>query len=602
MSDITLTLVILVVAVVVFVWNRLPVGIVALGVALGLYGVGVLTLEQSLAGFGNPTVILIAALFVVAEGLDAAGITAWAGQQLVRRAGTGRGRLIIATMGVAAVMSALITPNGSVAALAPMVVVLAVRLGRSPSQLLMPLAFAAHAGSLLVLTGSPVNLLVSQAADAAGAGPIGFFEHALVGVPLLAGTIAIVVVLGQRLIPARRARSLPRDLADHPRRLLRDYLGPEPLVRLVLGVDSDLIGRSAAETDARTDHLTLVSQHNAKGAPSNDPLAAGHALVARGGAADVQRFAAAHALTVVEDTGRDGRPAAHGLLTHEFGVAEVVVAPRSGLIGTSVFPGMVTESGALVVLAVQRGGESLDAGTEHVVAGDSLLLHGTWDALDEHTDDPHVIVVDSPDAVRRQAAPLGPTAVPALVVVAVMMVLLTTGLVPATVACLLAAVAMVLLRVVTVDQAYRAVSWTTIVLVAAMIPLSTAITQTGAADMIAEGFVDLVGDGHPLVLLAGLFLITAVLGQLISNTATALILIPIGVSVAAESGLAVMPVLMCINVAAAAALLTPVATPANMMVMAPAGYRFGDYARLGLPVLGLYMVVGVFLVPVIWSF
>ena len=154
----------------------------------------------------------------------------------------------------------------------------------------------------------------------------------------------------------------------------------------------------------------------------------------------------------------------------------------------------------------------------------------------------------------------------------------------------------------TVDQAYRAISWTTVILVGAMISLSTAMVQTGAAEDLADGLVSVVGDSGGYALLLGLFLLTAVLGQLISNMATALIVIPIAISAASEIGVSPQPVLMCVTVAAAASFLTPVATPANLMVMGPGGYRFGDYWKLGLPLLVLYGVVAVLLVPVFWSF
>jgi di/tricarboxylate transporter len=288
------------------------------------------------------------------------------------------------------------------------------------------------------------------------------------------------------------------------------------------------------------------------------------------------------------------------VVSRYFGVAEVIIPPRSDYVGERAFPGMVTDSGSLVILSILRNGVEYEGGETVLEAGDSLLLQGSWDALDEHTRDPNVILVDAPDAIRRQTAPLGRRAIIAIIVMAVMVLLLATGLIPAAMAALSAAVAMVLLRVVTVEQAHRSLSWTTLILVAGMIPLSTAITQTGAADLLATGIVDLVGGAGPYALLLGLFLITAVLGQVISNTATALILIPIAVSVAAEAAISPMPLLMCVNVAAAAALLTPIATPANLMVMGPAGYRFGDYVKLGLPVMGLYLLVAVFLVPFWW--
>jgi di/tricarboxylate transporter len=519
MSDETITFLILGAVVAVFVWDRLPVAIVAVGVALSLWASGVLDLEQSLAGFGDPTVLFIASLFVVSEALDATGVTTWAGQQLISRAGESRSRMLVLMMLLCAGLTALITVNGAVAALVPVVVVMAVRLRREPSQLLMPLAFAAHAGSLLVLTASPVNVIVSEAAEEAGVGRIGYFDFALVGVPLLAGTIAIVVLLGERLLPHRSPRSMPLDFSAHARTLVQQY--------------------ELDEEDA--------------------------------------------------------------LLTRARGAAEVVIPPRSGLVGQTAYPGMVTDSGDLVVLAVQRRGEEL-AGETTLAVGDTLLLQGSWRALDEHLDDSDVLVVDRPELVRRQAVPLGAGARRAVAALAGMVILLATGAVPPAVAGLLAAGAIVVSGVLSIEQAYRGIAWTTVILVAGMIPLSTAMTESGAAERLADGLVDVVGDAGPRVLLLGLVVLVLVLGQLISNTATALIVIPIALSAADELDVSAKPLLVGVAVAAAAAFLTPVATPANLMVMGPGGYRFGDYWRLGLPLLALFGAAAVLLVPVLWSF
>jgi di/tricarboxylate transporter len=519
-ADSTITFLILGVVVVAFVSNIVPVPVVAIGTALSLWATDILELEQALAGFGDPAVLFIASLFVVSEGLDATGVTAWAGQQLIARAGTSRTRIIVLMMLLCALLTALISVNGAVAALLPVIVVMAVRLRMPSSQLLMPLAFAAHAGSMLALTGTPVNVIVSDAAADAGVGRFGFFEFALAGVPLLVGTIVIVVLLGQRLLPHRNARVMPPDFTNHAK--------------------------------------TLVEQYR---------------LAGTGGG---------------------------NLLSHQYGVAELVIPPRSGVIGESAFPGMVTDSGDLVILAVQRNSEDLGPQETVLAAGDTLLVQGTWGALATHLPDPDVLVVDSPDLVRRQALPLGPGAKRAIGILLAMVVLLATGWVPAAVVGLLAAGALIVTRVLTVDQAYHSISWTTVILVAGMIPLSTAMQVTGAAEELANRLVDVVGDSGPYPLLIGLFLLTALLGQLISNMATALIVIPIAVSAAAELDVSARPVLMAVNVAAAAALLTPVATPVNMMVMQPGGYRFGDYAKLGLPLMAWFFFVSVVVVPIFW--
>ena len=520
MSNTTITFLVLAAVVVVFVWDRLPVGIVAIGTALTLWATGVLDLEQALAGFGDPTVIFIASLFVVSEALDASGVTSWAGEQLLARAGESRARLLILMLLLVAVLTALISVNGAVAALLPVGVVLATRLGRKPSQLLIPLAFGAHAGSLLVLTGTPVNVIVADAADEAGVGRFGFFEFSLVGIPLLAATIAVVVLLGERLLPERSPRTITRDFSRHAR-------------------------------------------------------------------------------TLVEHYGLEGSPEA--LLTRRSGVAEVVIPPRSKLLGDTVFPGMATESADLVVRAIQRKGEDVDDETTLQV-GDTLLLEGSWEALDERLDERELLVVDPPQLVRRQVVPLGFRAKEAVAVLVGMVVLLATGAVPPAVGGLLAACAMILLGVLTVDQAYRGISWTTVVLVAGMISLSTAMAETGAAMELADGLVGIVGDAGGYALLLGLFLLTVTLGQLISNVATALIVIPVALASAADMDVSAKPVLMAVTVSAAASFLTPVATPANLMVMEPGGYRFGDYWKLGLPLLALFGVVAVLLVPVFWSF
>jgi di/tricarboxylate transporter len=522
MSHIAISFLVLGGVVVLFVWNRIPVEFVAVGAAITLYATGVLTLNESLAGFGDPSVLFIAALFVISEALDASGVTAWAGRELVARAGGNRRRLLVLTMLLVAVLTAFISVNGAVAALLPVVVVMAIRLNWSPSQMLLPMVFAAHAGSMLALTGTPVSVVVSQAAADAGVGRFGYFDFTLVGIPLVVGAVAIVLLLGDRLVPQRTPRVMPADFSEHARVLVDQYL-------------------------------------------------------------------------------REDQAVAQPMYTYEGGVAEVVIPPRSGLIGEVAFPGMVTDSGTLVVLAVQRSGVDHDGQTV-LEAGDTLLLQGSWSAFADNLDDPDVLVVDEPDLVRRQIAPMGRRGRVAAAVLAGMVVLLATGATAPVVAGLLAAMAMVLLRVISLAEAYRGISWTTVILVGGMIPLSTAMRQSGAAEKLAHGLVDVVGDASPYLLVFGLCLLTAALGQLISNMATALIVIPIAVSAAADVGVSARPLLMAVNVAAAASFITPVATPVNLMIKEPGGYKFGDYWKLGLPFMALFLVVATFLVPVFWPF
>ncbi len=599
MTDATVVYLVLVGVVVLFIWNKLPVELVAVGSALLLAATGVLTLDQALAGFGDTTVLFIAALFVVSEGIDSTGVTTWAGQQLIESAGGSRVRLTVLMMLLVAVLTAVISVNGAVAALLPMVVVIALRMGRAPSQLLMPLAFGAHAGSLLALTGTPVHILVSDAAIEAGSAGFNYFEFGMVGAPVVIGAIAIVVIFGPRLLPERHADSIPPDLSDHARTLIDQYSLADWVARLEVEPGSPLIGSTSAAIDLSPyPELAVVGVQGELGVAldAEAPIGMGFVVTVRGESEVIHEFAADNSLRRMP--GKTGGK----LIDRRVGVVEVVIPPRSELIGMKVFPGLVTESGDFVILAVQRQGEDLDRGPAKLMVGDTLLLQGTWDDLDRVDSERDLLVVDSPSLVRRQAIALGPRAWFAIAILVAMVVLLATNAVPAVEAALLAAGAMILTRVVTIYQAYRSISWTTVVLVAGMIPLSTAVTQSGAADDIAGLLLDVVGNAGPYVLLLGLFVITAVFGQLISNMATALIMIPIAVTAATDLGISVRPVLMSLTVAAAASFITPVATPVNLMVMGPGGYEFGDYWKLGLPMLLLFMAAAVFLVPVFWPF
>ncbi|HVY41559.1 MAG TPA: SLC13 family permease [Hyphomicrobiaceae bacterium] len=602
MSDIAIIGLLIACLIVLFATNRLPVVVVAMATPLALWATGLLSLENALSGFGDPAVIFIAALFVVSAGLEQSGVTAWAGQFLIAKAGEeSRARLLLLTMLLVAVLTALISVNGAVAALLPVVVVMAVRLKRAPSQMLMPLVFAAHAGSLLALTGTPVNVLVSEAATDAGLPPFEFFEFALAGVPLLAGTMAIIILFGQRLLPERSGRSLPSDFSKHARTLLEQYGLSDGLFRMRVKDTSPLVGQATGAIDLKDFGDLQIAGFHERGGSSplrRGTLEPGDYVIVRGHAEDASEFALANHLAIRDDDGEE--KVEEVLFNRNSGLAEVMIPPRSALIGEAVFPGMVTRSGDLLIIAIQRDGREVSEARTKLRAGDTLLLQGTWKALDVRLDDPNVLVVNSPELVRRQAVSLGSGAAQAIVVLLAMVILLATGLVPPAVAGLLAAGGLVLTNVLNVAQAYRSINWTTVILVAAMMPLSQAMVETGAAKFMAEGLVSMVGGAGPYALLAGLFLLTAILGQLISNTATALIVIPIGVAAAAQIGVSPRPVLMSLSVGAAAAFLTPIATPTNLMVMEPGGYTFGDYWKLGLPLLIWFFVVATFYVPVVW--
>ncbi len=600
MSDAGISLAVLAAVIALFVWNRLSVGLVAIGAGMALYAGGVLTADQALAGYGDQVVIFIAALFVVSEGIDAAGVTTWVGQALLARIGD-RPRIALATiLLLAAVMSALITLNGAAAALLPMVVVIAMRLGVAPARMLMPMAFAGSSGSLLVLSASPINVIVSDASRDAGAGGFSFLEFGIVGVPLVLVTAVACLLLADRVLPERSSALVPPDLSDYAGTLATQYDLTDGFYRLRVREHSMLVGTASRDVDLSSyPGLTLLGvQRGTAPAHPVEELRADDVLIVTGPSEAVSRLVQTKVLAVAMTpvTGSSGE-----LISREMGVAELVVPPLSSLVGETVFPGQA-RGPEIVVLGVRRRGQERGARTTEVEEGDVLLVQGSWQAVEALSTDRDVLVVNSPDLVRRQAAPLDARARRAVAVLAAMVVLLALGLVPPAVAGLLAAGAMVLLRVISAPQAYRAVSWQTVVLIGGLIPLSTAIRASGAADDISDVLLAVVGDAHPLVLLLAVFALTATLGQFISNTATVLILLPVVVTAAASSGVSPQPLLMTLAVAGAASFLTPVSTPANMMVMGPAGYRFGDYWRLGLPMLLLWLAICLLVVPLVWPF
>lgn len=601
MTPIQSTALIIFATVALFAWNRLPVIAVACAAMLALWAAGLVTLDQAFAGFGDRAILFIASLFVVSAALERTGVTAWAGQILIARAGAeNRSRLLLILMVAVGGLTSLVSGSGAVAALMPVAVIAAVRTGQSPSQLLMPLAFSAHAGANLLLTGAPKNFLVSEALEDAGFEGFAFAEFALVGVPLLAGTVLIALLFGKRLLPAESGVRLPADFSRHAQTLVEHYGLRDGLFRLRVRKRSPLVGLAPEDIDLKTggDLQLLAVQAFTTGLPVRGrAITSEDYLLVRGSAQSVAEAASTLHLAVREDTSTEG---GNPVFNRRSGLAEVMIPPRSGLIGQPMYPGLATESGDLIVLAVQRGGEEIDYGAPDLKAGDTILLEGSWEALDRRLDDPDVLVVDSPDLVRRQAVPMGPGARIAVATLFGLVAMLALNIVPPAVAGLLCACVLVGAGVVTLEQAYRAIHWTTVIMVGAMMPVSTAMVESGTANFVADELVSAIGSAGPTALLAGLFLLTAFLGQIMSNTATTMLVIPIAMAAAASMHIAPQPVLMSLCIAGSASFMTPIATTTNMMVMGPGGYQFGDYWKLGTPLMAWFFVVAVFVVPLIW--
>lgn len=602
-QQIIMTLAIIAAAMVLFAWNPIPAAVVAVCASLALYLTGILTTQETLAGFGDPVVILIAALLAIGAGLEIAGVGAWAGQKLIRHTGENETRRMIAIMIVAAVFSGLIGMNGAVAAMLPVIVVVAVRTRVAPSRVMIPLAFACLTGSKLTLLGTPVNVIAATQADEAGVGHIGFLEWSVLGVPLLAGTIVIVLFFGKWLLPERRSQSIPADFSAHAQTLVEQYRLQDGLHHFRVRSTSPYLGKLRGDVDLKNyANLNLVALLDGRTATplQREKIDEGDLLLVRGDAETAGRLALDMHLAVRED--KPGNSVADVLLSRNSGLAEVVIPLRSKMIGQSMFPGMTTEDGDLMVLAIQRGGIEMDQEPVALRAGDHLLLQGTWKALDQYLSDPKVLVVDSPEVVQKQAVALGQGAPAAIAILVLLFVLLAFEIVPAPIAAVICATLMVICRVLTLPQFYRGIDWNTCILIGAMIPPATAMTKTGAAALIGDYVVNAVGGAGPLAVLAAIFIVSAIVTQFISNTSSALVMMPIGLAVASELGVSALPMMLGVAMGASASFLTPFANGVNLMVYGPGGYKFGDFWKLGLIVMAWALIVTVVVIPLYWKF
>ena len=617
-----LTFIILSITIVLFVWGRFQADLVALMSLVALVLVGVLDTRQALSGFGDATVVMIAALFVVGEGLSRTGVTGWLGERLLEWAGGSQMRLLVLLMLGAAVLSAFISNTGTVATLLPAVVAAAWRIGSTPSKFLIPLSFAASTGGLLTLTGSPPNIIVTDALANAGYRPFGYFEFAWIGIPLLLLAVGFMVWGGRTLLPTRGAKSRPVDLEASIGELTDAYSIDREVYRLRVRRGSELIGKTLRDAGLGSDFGVLVvnveraTAHRELNLPA--PLASlvqerdrfalgpetqifeGDVLDVIGTEEAVQK-AMAHFRLGVMPVEESDETKTDRWVSSEVGIAEVLITPRSAYIGKSVRQGQIGQKYDVQVLSIRRRDQPIPLTETKLKFGDSLLVRGTWEAIGLLAKERrNFVVVGSPEEMARESVGLRPQAGIAIGVLVGMVALMVGGWVPTVVAALLAALAMVLGGCTTPTEAYRAVNWESVILIAAMIPMSTALEVTGGVELLANGLVGTLGQVHPLALMAGVFFLTAGFSQVISNTATTVLVAPVVIKAALELGLSPYPILMTVAVSASTAFLTPIGTTTNLLVYSPGGYKFGDYWKSGLPLLLLFLVVSLLLIPIIW--
>ncbi|MFN2247559.1 MAG: SLC13 family permease [Candidatus Promineifilaceae bacterium] len=631
-----LTFIILILTIILFVWGRLPSDLVALMALLALFLSGTLTAEQALSGFSNSTVIMIAALFVVGEGLSRTGVTAWVGQEVLHLAGNSMLRLLVMLMLGTALLSAFISNTGTVATLLPAVVAASWRVGSVPSVFLIPLAFAANTGGLLTLTGTPPNIVVAGALSGAGYEPFSYFEYSYIGLPLLFAAVVYMVFYGRRVLPKKSADDRPEELVEAVNELAETFSLIENLYRLRVRYGSPLIGQTLKEAALGHDYgvtvlaiennpledstgsapgdsfvkpiQTLLQEPHHHQQPGPDTLIkAQNVLLVKGSGKAVYQLMVDFNLGVlpVEDDpeGKLGKKLSETLLSAETGVAEILLTPRSAYIGRKIVESDFGEKFRVQVISIRRGDKLVSRKETKLQFGDALLVRGSWEAIETlRNERRNFVVVGSPEAISRQVIELTPQSIIAVLAMLGMILLMMTNFVPAVFAALIAAVVMVLGGCLTMRHAYQAISWQSVVLIAAMIPMSIALEVTGGAQFLANGLVNSFGSKGPMALLVGIFLLTTAFSQVINNTATAVLVAPIVLKAAADMNISPYPLLMAVAVSASTAFMTPIGTTTNLMVMSPGGYSFRDYFRVGLPLVLIFMILTVLLAPLFWPF
>ena len=601
--ELAIVLGLLAAAIAMFAMNKPRMDAVGLIMLTILPFTGVITMSESLAGFSDPNIVLLGALFVIGEGLVRTGVAQRLGDWLMQAAGTSETRLIALLMTVVATLGAFMSSTGVVAIFIPVALRVAQSTGMAPSQLMMPLSVAALISGMMTLVATAPNLVVNSELVRHGKAGFSFFSFTPFGVPIL--VLGIVYLLF-----ARRwlAATSDRDAGSSRRVSLLDWVEKYQLAerefRVRVTPQSPLVGKTLGEIDLREDSgINVVAIERQRGF-SIDVLAprARTALQAEdvllvdvfAPRMDIHKACLRLALDELPLTG-----AYFSDRSQEIGMAEVMVAADSSLVGKTVIEAGFRTHFRLTVVGLRHGQIATVAGhlTEVLRVGDTLLLIGPWKEIGRLQSDRSELVLLNLPAERSEVLPVPGKALQALVCLLVMVGLMVSGIVPNVQAALIACLLMGALRCIDLDSAYRSIHWKSLILIVGMLPFSIALQKTGGVELAADGLMAMTSGAGTYALLASLFAITALLGLFISNTATAVLMAPVALAIAGDLHASPYPFAMIVALAASTAFMTPISSPVNALVMGPGNYKFGDFVRVGVPLSLMVMIVCVLLVP-----
>ena len=611
--------VILAVSAFFFAIGKIRSDVVALCALLALVLTQTLTPAEALAGFSNPVVIMMAGLFVVGGGIFQTGLAKKLSGRMMQLAGNSSLALFLLVMVVTAVIGGFVSNTGTVALMLPIVVSIAAGSRTHAGTLLMPLAFASSMGGMLTLIGTPPNLVINEALVEAGFPGLSFFSFLPVGIVCILVGILVLLPLSKRFL-ARRAEGTDEEKTGKTlSQLVEEYGLDAQLSRCTVTPSSPLAGMRMAQLDLyNTYRLTILERRqenhmhgkfiksiSQSTVNADTTFRVGDVLYLSGSRSDIDSFMADYSLSV-DLTDGPARDDAR-LEFYDIGIAELVLLPKSRLVGRVIRNTALRAKYHINVLGIRRKGAYIRErlADECLAAGDVLLVQATWQniaRLDREEDDWVVLGQPLAEAAKVTLTYKAPLAALIMLAMVCMMVFDFIPVAPVT-AVMLAAVLMVLCGCFrSVEAAYKTINWESLVLIAAMMPMSVALEKTGASALLSQTLVDSLGGVSPTVLLAGIYFTTSLLTMFISNTATAVLMAPIALTSATEMGVSPYAFLFAVTLGASMCFASPFSTPPNALVMQAGRYTFMDYVKVGLPLQIIMGLVMVFVLPLLFPF
>ena len=616
------TLIILLISAILFVSGKVRSDLVAICALLALLLCQVLNPTEALSGFSNTTVIMMVGLFIVGGGIFQTGLAKMIGSKVMTLAGNSELRLFLLVMIVTSAIGMFVSNTGTVALMLPIVVSMAAAAGTSSRRLLMPLAFASSMGGMMTLIGTPPNLIVSDTLASAGFDSLGFFSFLPVGLVTL-GVGILYLLPATKMLTAKDKVKDGKDSGKSFKELVKEYGVSDNLFRVhIKSHDSKAIGQTVVDLNIyreyginvlelrrSTGQNRFVRTVNQQLASPDLMLKQNDVLYLSGDPEMIAKFAEDYTLRLLDNHTDeiDGSSSNASLDFFDIGVAEILIMPSSSMINRTIIDAGFRSKFSVNVLGIRRKKEYIlnDLGNVKMLSGDVLLVQGAWkDIARMKKESTNWVVLGEPlqEAAKVTLDYKAPVAAAIMVAMIVMMVVDSIPVAPVT-SVLLAAVLMVITGCVrSVEAAYKTINWQTIVLFAAMLPMSIALEKTGVSEMISGAIVTGLGASGPRLLLAGIYAATSVMTIFISNTVTAVLMAPIALQCAMQIGVSPVPFMFAVTVAASMCFASPFSTPPNALVMSAGQYTFMDYVKVGLPLQILMGIVMVIVLPLFFPF